>query len=79
MDYEKEVMELYLKNPYSSCAEDLTRFYFFNYWNNTGEFPPKGGVHDRVHSTDWFQLGQHDCPGVKKINQLCKQLEKEIC
>lgn len=79
---EENEWRMWTDSPFTSVIEDLARFYFFNYWCSEGKFPPVGGVHDRIHRTDWFAAGLEDkrwkCPGPEAVDRLCKRYREEI-
>lgn len=66
------------RNPFTLAAKDLLRHYFFQYWQNTGKFPPFNGVHKRVHTTDWFMDGPYECPGDLVMLALYNRCKGEI-
>lgn len=65
-------------NPFTLAAEDLGRFYFFNYWCEVGKFPPVGEWHDRIHETSWFMAQGHKCPGKERMAELHFKFRQEI-
>ena len=67
-------------SPFTTLPYDLMHFYFFNYWCETGEFPPIEGLHERYHKTQWLSDIQQDmCPGEPLVRLWYHQWMKEIC
>jgi hypothetical protein len=65
-------------SPFSTIVEDLARFYFFNFWCSQGEFPPPGGVHHAIMTTDWFMASPHKKPSIELVNRICERFKGEV-
>lgn len=62
-------------SPFTHVVEDLARYYFFNYWCATGEFPPAMGVHERIMETAWYH---GPSPRLVWIVKLCHKFSQEV-
>lgn len=73
---QQEIGDAISQSPFAPVAQCLARIYWTNYWVSTGVYPPDYGVHDRIHSTEWFN--GKDCPGILRVRMWCQQFAKEI-